>query len=147
MKKALSIYLVLFAVSVAVNFLWEISHVRLYQWLGPMPLTTAHLFWFSVKDAFLYLSFILIVALLAKDLFWFIKGRKIWHWVLALTIGFVVSTLIERHAIATGRWAYLSTMPIIPGLEVGLSPVLQMTVGLIITLLILKQTVSTLRDH
>lgn len=33
---------------------------------------------------------------------------------------------IERAALAVGRWSYTSTMPVFPGLEVGLWPVLQM---------------------
>lgn len=127
------IYFIFFIISFVVSSVWEMSHAHLYQWLGPMELTIPHLLWFSVKDALLYLSFILLVALLARDLVW-IKRPKAWHLLLVLAIGFVVSTVIESQAILAGRWAYLSTMPIIPFINVGLSPILQMTAGLLVTI-------------
>ena len=35
---------------------------------------------------------------------------------------------LERYALGVGRWAYAPAMPLLPGLEVGLLPVLQMAV-------------------
>jgi len=136
MRKILKIYLVLFIISTAVNFAWELSHFRLYRPLMTMELTTAHLLWFSVKDAWLYLSYILLVAFFAKNLLWFWASRA-WEWAALLSLGFAASTAIEIHAINTGRWAYLPVMPIIPVLEVGLSPILQMSFGPVLALFLL----------
>lgn len=40
-------------------------------------------------------------------------------------IAFGLSTVIERHAIATGRWRYVSEMPLVPWLEIGVAPAAQ----------------------
>jgi hypothetical protein len=41
-------------------------------------------------------------------------------------LGGLISVGLERTALNAGRWAYGSAMPVIPGLGVGLTPVLQM---------------------
>ncbi|MBI4085059.1 MAG: hypothetical protein HY432_00950 [Candidatus Liptonbacteria bacterium] len=41
-------------------------------------------------------------------------------------MGFVIAVAIEQHALLTGRWGYAPAMPIIPILEVGLTPIMQM---------------------
>lgn len=40
-------------------------------------------------------------------------------------IAFGLSTVIERHAIATGRWRYVSEMLLVPWLEIGAAPFAQ----------------------
>lgn len=42
-------------------------------------------------------------------------------------IGFVIAVAIEQNALLAGKWDYASAMPIIPWLNVGLAPILQMT--------------------
>jgi hypothetical protein len=49
-------------------------------------------------------------------------------WLLTLGLGFVGAVLVERAALTLGWWRYGSEMPIIPGLGVGLSPLLQFLV-------------------
>jgi hypothetical protein len=41
-------------------------------------------------------------------------------------LGGLISVGLERAALSAGRWAYGSATPLIPGLGVGLTPVLQM---------------------
>jgi hypothetical protein len=45
---------------------------------------------------------------------------------LLVLAGMVIAVAIEMHALAWGRWAYNARMPIIPGIGVGLIPVVQM---------------------
>jgi hypothetical protein len=52
-------------------------------------------------------------------------GRR---WLLTLGLGFVGAVLVERAALILGWWRYGAAMPIVPGLEVGLSPLLQFLV-------------------
>lgn len=42
-------------------------------------------------------------------------------------IGFVIAVGIEQNALLADKWNYNSAMPIIPWLNVGLAPILQMT--------------------
>ena len=44
------------------------------------------------------------------------------------TLGFAMAVIVERVALAFGRWNYNEHMPVIPGLDVGVLPILQLTV-------------------
>ena len=48
-------------------------------------------------------------------------------WSAALA-GALTAAILERWALAVGRWTYNELMPVVPVLDVGLWPVLQMTV-------------------
>lgn len=43
-----------------------------------------------------------------------------------IVIGIILAIIIEWHALATGRWMYGSLMPIVPFLNVGLTPLFQL---------------------
>jgi hypothetical protein len=43
-------------------------------------------------------------------------------------LGAATATILEWHALRTGRWTYNALMPLIPGLGVGVYPVLQMAI-------------------
>ncbi|MFA5940605.1 MAG: hypothetical protein WC809_14710 [Sinimarinibacterium sp.] len=43
-------------------------------------------------------------------------------------IGAILATAIELHALSSGRWRYSALMPIVPGIGVGLLPLLQLMV-------------------
>ena len=49
--------------------------------------------------------------------------RKIICWTILISV--VYTILSERYNLAHGSWAYSTLMPIVPGLRVGLSPLLQ----------------------
>jgi hypothetical protein len=66
---------------------------------------------------------IMITVLLLPFIYvaWFQK--RSW---LILILGVILSILIEWYALNTGRWAYNVYMPIIPFLNVGLTPTIQL---------------------
>ncbi len=135
-------YATFFIVAVFFNFAWEFSQANLYEWLPPMEKTAGHLFWFGIKDAFFYLSFALVVSLFFRSLTWY-KEPKIAYFVLLAFIGFIFSVFIEYDALNSARWAYLSSMPLIPILNVGLTPILQMTFGPLIVVWLMKLCVRS----
>lgn len=55
------------------------------------------------------------------------RDRATGVWLTAV-LGAMTATIIEWHALRTGRWTYNSLMPLIPWLGVGLYPVLQMAI-------------------
>jgi len=57
--------------------------------------------------------------------FLYINSLKNKSW-LILFIGILISVLIELFAIKTDRWRYDELMPIIPLLNIGLTPTLQL---------------------
>jgi hypothetical protein len=45
---------------------------------------------------------------------------------LTLTLALVIQVVVELEALASGAWVYNDRMPLIPWLNVGLTPVVQM---------------------
>lgn len=68
----------------------------------------------------------LIIGLLKNDFGWVVRLNKADILVLAI-VGFFFALGIEWRALLFERWAYAESMPIIPYFQVGLTPILQMT--------------------
>lgn len=124
-------------VAFLVNFLWENAHAGLYQWTEMMQRSLWHLAWMSVKDVLWYLLIVLFVALPQRRWLWF-SGPASVRLVGAIIFGFLIAGGTELHALTTNRWGYLPTMPLLLGLDLGLSPLLQMSLGLWLTISIVK---------
>lgn len=119
---------VLFMVSVAINFVWEVAQMPLFA-VNVSPLEyAAHCFVPSLGD-----GIILLMIFLAG---WLVFRRPDWAdrpalpgYALMLSCGFVIATVIELGAVyVLNRWEYAASMPRLPYLGVGLVPVLQMLV-------------------
>ena len=117
----------LFVVAFLLNWVWEISQMSFYIESGDswgekfLGCTLA-----TVGDAVLTLLAYGIGALFTQNSRWGIGGG--WKVYLTLAIsgaGFAV--IIEWIARAFGHWSYNDRMPIIPLIEVGLLPFLQLT--------------------
>ena len=71
------------------------------------------------------------LAFVHRNLFWVAEpaayARSV-TWVITVSLGFVLAVAFEWWALGTGRWSYADSMPLLPGLGVGLVPVLQMIV-------------------
>lgn len=73
------------------------------------------------------------VAAVTKNLRW-IVNLPLAHLGGLAALGALVAVGNERLALSAGRWAYAPAMPLLPNLAVGLTPVLQMTLLLPLTL-------------
>jgi len=113
MKKLATIFLLAFFA----NFIWEYLHASLYLHYQGGAISNLILFRAALFDA----VFIVVLGLL----FLHIKFLRENLW-LALVIGVAFAVGLERWALATGRWAYAPEMPIIPFLQIGLSPTIQL---------------------
>ena len=71
-----------------------------------------------------YTWFIFGFALIYKDVFW-IKNINIQRALLLILIGGIGAILAEMRYLSEGNWAYNSSMPVIPLVNAGISPVLQ----------------------
>jgi len=106
------------------NFIWEISQAFLYMphFVGISGLITVHLR-ASLGDILI----IFIILMLDTLIFGPVYGKISIQRLLAMVfVGFVLATLVEKYALSSGRWVYNPLMPIIPWLNVGLTPILQM---------------------
>lgn len=118
---------VIFTVAVAVNFAWEMTQSVLFAPMGGWMQGTWQCFVASLGDG------VIVLVIAAIGWLWF--QRTDWAlrpgfagYALMATVGVAIAVLIERHALATGRWAYTERMPLVPVAHVGLVPVLQMVI-------------------
>src|SRR3989338_9721013 len=92
----------------------------------------------TAGDVAITLFVYFIVALLKNDFNWILTLNKKQIATLAV-IGFFIAVGIEWRALLFGRWAYADVMPIIPYLNVGLVPILQMTFLLPLSMYLTKK--------
>ena len=120
--------LALFAVSVALNYVWEIAHAPLFVGMDSFRAIGWHCFVASVGDG--------IILWIIHGLGWATFGN--WKWsfqpssrqmAFMLSTSVAIAILIEWLAVhGLHRWAYTDHMPRIPVLNVGLTPILQMLI-------------------
>ena len=109
------------------NFAWELCHCPLFKGCG---FDYAHIIFLalaSLADAILATLLYLGFALVYRNGLWahpLTARRGFWLMVVGGT-GAVVSEIAHLYA---GNWAYTASMPLIPGIKVGITPVLQFTV-------------------
>lgn len=98
---------------------------------------TMCLFATATGDMLFMLTLYLAVAVIHLDPWWPADRKLYTHpatWVVPAVIGVLLAVAFELWAVhAVGRWAY-GSMPLIPVLRVGVTPVLQMVVVPLLTL-------------
>ncbi len=116
----------LFGVSVALNVPWEIGQAFLYMDMDYSPAMVWHCFVASLGDGLLVLVVYLVGWICLKRADWFRSpGWK--RFAIFVPAGLTIGILVEWIAVhMLGRWAYTKQMPIIPGLDVGAVPIVQM---------------------
>jgi len=140
-------YVVTLAVTTFIlHFIWESFHVSLYggyENLSPyLPITL----WATLGD---------VLYTFGAFLLWFVvrkrvaftnaaRGADYFFFVLA---GFAIALFVEYKALTLGSWYYLPEMPIIPFLKVGLTPVLQMTILLPLSIFITEKIMAWRRSR
>jgi hypothetical protein len=99
------------------NAVWENLHSFLYLHYKDGPITETILLRASFWDA------VIIILMIAPFIYFDSLKKRTWF---IAVIGVVVALIIEWHALGTGRWAYNSLMPIVPFLNTGLTPTIQL---------------------
>lgn len=107
----------IFIYSLVLNIVWEFLHSVLYTSYMGKTITGFILVRAAVWDA-------VIITLVCIPFLWFSSLQKR-SWLL-IPIGIVIAIAIEYYALHTGRWTYAPSMPIIPLLNMGLTPILQL---------------------
>ncbi len=118
---------VLFAVSVAVNYVWEVAQSPLYEGMGRFGLVLWHCLLASLGDG--------LLVLLIYAAGWGAFGSRDWFerpgaggYALVQAAGFVIAAAVETAALSLGYWEYKNSMPRLPALGTGLAPLAQMLV-------------------
>lgn len=132
--------LIIAGISLLLNFVWENLQAPLYQgysnfWQHLLICSIA-----SLGDVLIILVLYFVLATINRDLLWITKMRRS-DIVMVMILGILIAVGIEKWALATGRWQYGSAMPLIPDVEVGLLPILQMAILPLLTFYIAKRIV------
>ena len=68
------------------------------------------------------------IALVSSRWRWDADAWSAREWVALIAAAIAIGLAVEVHALATGRWAYMPSMPVVPGLGAGLVPVAQLLI-------------------
>lgn len=115
------------AIAFLLNFMWEVAQGFLYKgykydWEHISFCALA-----SVADVLMVFILLFGFGLIYRNVLWIarLNATKIWWLMLA---GFLGAIVAEMAHTSRGSWAYTESMPLIPWVDVGLTPVLQFTI-------------------
>ncbi len=122
----LSILVWVFAVAVGVNYFWEIGQGFLFEGMNSWENIWWHCFVASLGDG--------IILWIIYAAGWVVFRRPDWFfdpqvkgYILMLIIGLIIAVVVEWVAVhMLQRWSYAKAMPVIPVLNIGITPILQM---------------------
>lgn len=121
MRRLLAVY----ALSVVVNYVWELAQTPLYSKVG-FPAAFVHCFVAALGDGLLVLLILIAVAGTARSRDWYMRPT-LSNYVAMVAAGFVVGIAVEWWGLhIVERWQYSELMPLLPWIEIGISPLVQM---------------------
>lgn len=116
----LALYLLL------LHFTWEMLQTPFFAEMATMPHWPATLVCLraTIGDVAIGVLAFSFAAWTQGDRGWFLWPTKR-ALLLFVVVGLLATVALEMHATAQGRWNYSELMPVLPGLGVGLAPLLQ----------------------
>jgi hypothetical protein len=118
----------IFVVAVLSNYPWELAQAPLYVGLERFRMVVWHCFVASLGDGLLVLGIFATGWIVLRRHRWFVHPGVAGYGVMVAT-GLIIGVTVEWVAVhILVRWTYTAWMPRVPGLAVGLVPVLQMLV-------------------
>lgn len=120
-RRAAAVY----TIAVVVNYPWEMTQSVLFAPMGTLLQGTWRCFVASLGDGLLVLGIFAVGWIAYRRADW-IESPGLAGYSVMLATGFLIAVTVEWLALKRGRWTYRSEMPLIPGLDVGVVPVLQM---------------------
>jgi hypothetical protein len=119
------LFIATFLVAVAFNFVWEVAQSPLFAPMGGWLLGSWRCFVASLGDGVIVMAIAVAGWVLFRRVDWFSRPG-IAGYAFMGALGAAAAVAIELGARATSRWSYTDQMPLIPIVQVGLVPVLQM---------------------
>jgi len=121
-KFTCSFYGRLFAVSLGMNWLWEMAQMFAFK-LKPEDSRIEILVFCTLASVVDALVTIGIYKLLSQ----FFSANQTVFYLFAAALGATCAVFFERFAFHFGLWTYSELMPVVPILETGLLPFMQLT--------------------
>ena len=106
------------------NYAWELIQIPLYKNPAYDFKHIAFCTLASLADVLMVLLLYFGLAVIFKNPFW-IQPLKLHRVVILVLIGGAGAVLAEMRHLSSGSWAYDNSMPLIPIVNVGITPVLQ----------------------
>lgn len=118
----------IFIVAVGLNYVWEIMQVPLFSSMNGSENIWRHCFIASLGDGVIVWIIHVTGWIIFRRFDWFIAPGLAGYGVM-LAAGLTIAVVVEWGAVhLLQRWTYASTMPLVPGMEIGLVPILQMLI-------------------
>ncbi len=114
---------ILTIIAFLLHIVWENAQAPLYAGYQSFSLHFPVCFIGTVGDVVITLLVLAFLRLLKKD-----NLQTAADFMALAIIGFIIAVFIEQNALLVGKWNYAPTMPLIPYFQVGLAPILQMTI-------------------
>ena len=111
-------------IGIALNAAWELIQLPLYQNASYTLNHIAICSLASLADVIMMMLLYFGFALIYNEPYWHRQFSFQRLWIL-IVVGGIGGILGELRNINKGNWAYENSMPIIPGIDVGLYPVIQ----------------------
>lgn len=106
------------------NLVWELLHAPLYSVFGYDFRHVLIYVLASVADMLMVLLLYFVFAILNRDGLW-VRTMSTARIIALMTVGGLGAIFSEMWHTARGDWQYAYEMPVLPILEVGISPILQ----------------------
>lgn len=109
------------------NFVWEIWQLPLFQSMNELThfQVTLHCTRAALGDVVILLVAFWVIALTAKSRNWITHPKTI-QVAGFIAVGVIITVIVETIAIdVLNRWQYTIAMPILPLLNIGITPILQ----------------------
>ena len=106
------------------NFIWEFTQGPLYKGFKYDWQHISFCMLASIADMLMVLILLFSFGLIYKNLYW-INSMDLKKVLLLVFVGFSGAILAEVFHTIRGDWSYTDAMPLLPVVEVGMSPVLQ----------------------
>lgn len=134
-------YIIIVAtVGFLLNLIWELAHGPLYKGFkydfSHISLCTLA----SITDMLTLLLLFFVFSLVLKNVYW-IEQLSFSNSLLLMLVGGLSAALVEIWHINRGDWLYAESMPLIPIVKAGVSPVLQFTILPIIIFILSKKLI------
>ena len=115
---------IMITLSFLLNFAWELLQLPLYKNAAYNIEHIAFCALASIADVLMVLLLYFSFAFIFKDAFW-IQDLQFKRVLLLIILGGVGAVLFEMRHLLLGSWAYDKSMPILPFVSVGITPVVQ----------------------
>ncbi len=113
-----------FLLAFILNFAWEVIQGPLYNGFTYSIAHIALCGLASVADAIMVMLIYFVLGLIYKDALW-IKQLTLQRIFILILIGGIGAVLSEVRHLSLGNWSYATSMPLLPFVNAGISPVLQ----------------------